>query len=127
MKSAIESSQNSSLLHLPNLNSIRFIAALLVIFSHIELYREFMGQESLIAIMGIFAGFGVDVFFALSGFLITYLLIIENKKCGKIHIGHFYVRRTLRIWPAYYIHITIVRISKLVFYLNTSVHRKHFA
>ncbi len=119
MKSAIESSQNSSLLHLPNLNSIRFIAALLVIFSHIELYREFMGQESLIAIMGIFAGFGVDVFFALSGFLITYLLIIENKKCGKIHIGHFYVRRILRIWPLYYFILILGAILELYFHQSS--------
>jgi len=46
--------------------------------------------------------FGVDVFFAISGFLITTLLLREREKDGKISLRDFYVRRGLRIWPLYY-------------------------
>ena len=45
---------------------------------------------------------GVNVFFVLSGFLITFLLIEEVKQNGKINIGRFWLRRVLRIWPVYY-------------------------
>src|SRR5215210_6286731 len=45
---------------------------------------------------------GVNFFFVLSGFLITYLLIEEKKLTGKIHIGNFWIRRILRIWPLYF-------------------------
>ncbi|MBX7134675.1 MAG: acyltransferase [Fimbriimonadaceae bacterium] len=44
---------------------------------------------------------GVNFFFVLSGFLITYLLLEEKRWCGEIHIGYFYLRRILRIWPLY--------------------------
>ncbi len=45
---------------------------------------------------------GVDLFFVLSGFLITHLLIKEKRIKGKISLSKFYVRRTLRIFPLYY-------------------------
>jgi peptidoglycan/LPS O-acetylase OafA/YrhL len=45
---------------------------------------------------------GVNFFFVLSGFLITYLLIQEKKINGKINIPNFWVRRILRIWPLYF-------------------------
>jgi peptidoglycan/LPS O-acetylase OafA/YrhL len=45
---------------------------------------------------------GVDVFFALSGFLITKLLLDEKSERGRVDLLAFYVRRTLRIWPVYY-------------------------
>jgi len=46
--------------------------------------------------------FGVDLFFALSGFLITTLLLREEQQRGRIDLGSFWIRRALRIWPAYY-------------------------
>ena len=46
--------------------------------------------------------FGVDLFFVLSGFLITRLLLQEEATRGRINIGAFWIRRALRIWPAYY-------------------------
>jgi len=45
---------------------------------------------------------GVDVFFTISGFLITTLLLRERHKYGTISLKDFYIRRTLRIWPLYY-------------------------
>jgi peptidoglycan/LPS O-acetylase OafA/YrhL len=49
------------------------------------------------------AGFGVTVFFFLSGYLITTLMHIELTRTGKIDFKHFYLRRALRIWPPFYI------------------------
>src|SRR5690606_7246013 len=49
----------------------------------------------------------VILFFVLSGFLITYLLLAENHQFGTINIRHFYVRRILRIWPLYYLIVIV--------------------
>ncbi|MDB5290901.1 MAG: acyltransferase 3 [Phycisphaerales bacterium] len=46
--------------------------------------------------------FGVDIFFAISGFLITTLLLREQERDGRISLRGFYARRALRIWPLYY-------------------------
>jgi peptidoglycan/LPS O-acetylase OafA/YrhL len=45
---------------------------------------------------------GVNFFFVLSGFLITYLLIIEKQTTSKINLVYFWIRRILRIWPLYF-------------------------
>ncbi len=55
--------------------------------------------QSRIAAIG---AFGVPVFFLLSAYLITDLLLRERKNTGKIHVRAFYVRRILRIWPLYF-------------------------
>lgn len=47
-------------------------------------------------------GLGVNVFFVLSGFLITTLAVREERKKGRVSLGAFYVRRTMRIFPLYY-------------------------
>jgi peptidoglycan/LPS O-acetylase OafA/YrhL len=51
---------------------------------------------------------GVSLFFFLSAYLITTLLIMEREKTGTIHIGAFYVRRALRIWPLYFTYLLIL-------------------
>jgi peptidoglycan/LPS O-acetylase OafA/YrhL len=48
------------------------------------------------------AGYGVTAFFVLSGFLITHLLIKENRRTGEISLRAFYTRRSLRVFPAFY-------------------------
>jgi peptidoglycan/LPS O-acetylase OafA/YrhL len=65
------------------------MAVLLVMFNHL-------------ALSGIFGGgsIGVDIFFVLSGFLITTLLIGEFEKTKKVDFGAFYARRALRLLPA---------------------------
>ena len=51
--------------------------------------------------------FGVDVFFLISGFLITYLLMSERNTYGRIDFKKFYMRRMLRIWPLYFFTIAL--------------------
>jgi peptidoglycan/LPS O-acetylase OafA/YrhL len=52
-------------------------------------------------------GIGVDIFFLLSGFLITYILLEEKKNNGTINILFFMIRRSFRIWPLYFFIIGI--------------------
>ena len=53
------------------------------------------------------AGQAVNMFFVLSGFLITYLLLTEGELNTGINIKKFYIRRILRIWPLYYLVLII--------------------
>src|SRR5688500_5551724 len=73
---------------LPALDAIRAVAAFLVVFYH------FWSPQ-------IPGGLGVLAFFVLSGFLITWLLLIESEKFGGISLRLFYLRRSLRIFPAF--------------------------
>ena len=96
-------------IYFPNLNGLRFIAAFLVIIHHIEQFKSLLGLENIWsnASILIIGKLGVILFFVLSGFLITYLLLMEEKNTNTISIRHFYIRRLLRIWPLYYL-ITIL-------------------
>lgn len=88
-------------IHLRGLNGIRAIAAIAVVFSHINIG---LGNFNLPTSKSLdLAGHGVTMFFALSGFLITYLLLHESQK-QEINIRKFYVRRILRIWPLYFLY-----------------------
>jgi peptidoglycan/LPS O-acetylase OafA/YrhL len=53
----------------------------------------------------------VTMFFALSGFLITYLLLLEKEKENSVNVKNFYLRRVFRIWPLYYFYIILVLIT----------------
>jgi peptidoglycan/LPS O-acetylase OafA/YrhL len=59
--------------------------------------------------------YGVQVFFVVSGFLITTLLLREMERYGKISLRDFYIRRALRIWPLYYAVLGIYVVNALVF------------
>ncbi len=52
-------------------------------------------------------GIGVQFFFVLSGFLITYIILEEKKRTGTLNIKNFFVRRILRIWPLYYLMVLV--------------------
>lgn len=101
--------------YLPGLNGIRAIAAISVIISHIGLNLKLYNLENFGGYS--LASFGVTMFFALSGFLITYLLLMEKQKTGTIAIKKFYFRRVLRIWPLYYFYLLVV-LFVTGFYLN---------
>lgn len=90
--------------YFPSLNGLRFIAALLVIIHHVEQIKSSYDlpnrwNSGFIQIIG---EQGVSLFFVLSGFLITYLLLEEEKQTGTIRLKDFYLRRILRIWPLYF-------------------------
>ena len=66
-------------------------------------------------------GFGVTVFFFLSGFLITTLLRLEHEKNGSISLKKFYLRRALRIWPTFYLVLAAAWLANHVFGLSDSI------
>jgi peptidoglycan/LPS O-acetylase OafA/YrhL len=76
--------------HKPQLDGLRFLAFLAVFFFHARPGRYFWGPQ------------GVQVFFTLSGFLITRILIRGESGSLRADLGRFYIRRTLRIFPLYY-------------------------
>lgn len=81
--------------HLPALDGVRAVAALLVVFYHAN-FRWSSGS------------LGVLIFFVLSGFLITWLLLKEEKQYQSISLRKFYMRRSLRIFPAFYVYWILV-------------------
>lgn len=90
--------------YFPNLNGLRFIAAFLVIIHHIEQIKSISNIDNFWGnpFVGVIGKLGVVLFFVLSGFLITYLLLTEEYSFQKISIRKFYMRRILRIWPLYF-------------------------
>jgi len=74
--------------YLPALDGLRAIAIMVVIVSHYGLGHVIPG------------GFGVTLFFFISGFLITRLMISEYEQRGAINLKNFYIRRFLRLYPA---------------------------
>ena len=53
---------------------------------------------------------GVDVFFVLSGFLVTTLLLAEEERHHRVSLGSFWMRRMLRLLPAYYLYLSLIHI-----------------
>lgn len=92
-------------IYFPGLNGLRFWAAFFVILHHVEQFKLWQGLPNLFK-TNFFESIGhqgVALFFVLSGFLITYLLLAEYEKTHHIAVKNFYIRRILRIWPLYYL------------------------
>jgi len=111
--------------HFHNLDVLRFVAAFFIVIVHG--YSAVLGWEGIpgpfrrdmkqvlatdenLNEWGIFfkrfiqnLDLGVEFFFLISGFLITYLMLSEIKIAGKLNIPKFYMRRFLRIWPLYFL------------------------
>jgi peptidoglycan/LPS O-acetylase OafA/YrhL len=80
----------------PELDALRFFAFLAVLLHHGPAPGAFL---TLVKAVG---GFGLSMFFLLSAYLITELLLREREQSGTIAWGLFFTRRALRIWPLYY-------------------------
>ena len=85
---------------IPSLDGVRAISILLVIIGH--------GATRAYPTAGLVAAFGVQVFFVISGYLITTLLQKERERAGSIGLLAFYRRRTFRIFPAAFAYIAII-------------------
>lgn len=89
------------------LDGLRALAVLMVIMSHAMLWPQ-LGVENEKVIMIFGPNVGVNIFFALSGFLITHLLVREKQETGKVNIFDFFMRRTIRIFPLYFLAVFVI-------------------
>ena len=101
--------ESESLKRYSFLDGIRGIAAAIVIFSHMPLV---LGGSAYNALWNVEhatrSGYlALDEFFLMSGFFITRILLEERKRTGKISLKVFYIRRTLRIFPIYYLALIV--------------------
>lgn len=97
---------------LPALDGLRAISITLVLLGHLAGTRGWPLSAS--SRLGAFSEFGVRVFFVISGFLITTLLIKEHARSGTISLKDFYIRRTYRIFPAFYTYLAVVAVLSIV-------------
>jgi len=93
-------------IYFENLDGLRFFAFFAVFLNH-SLHTEIPAIKEqpffhFIDELWLHGHLGVNFFFVLSGFLITFLLLHEQQLRGKINVGYFYIRRILRIWPMYF-------------------------
>jgi len=97
---------------IPSLDGLRAISIAAVVSSHLLWHGE-TGPHALIRTA--LGRMGVQVFFVVSGFLITRLLVREQGARGRISLARFFQRRAIRILPPYLVYVvTVVAISRLV-------------
>ena len=104
----------------PELDAMRFFSFLCIFFHHTltqPIVNDLTKQLTVRNTLAMSAKFAVSLFFLLSGYLITNLLVMEKELTGKVHLGAFYKRRIARIWPVYY------AFTILVLLLGSIVHR----
>ncbi len=111
--------------NIPSLDGLRAISILWVIGGHTKFSQNIStaGYQFLSLVFG-GGQAGVKLFFVISGFLITTLLIKEKIKTQTINLTKFYIRRFLRIFPVFYLYLLVVFI--LNHYLHMGVENQFF-
>jgi len=95
---------------IPSLDGLRAISIIIVVISHIS-YSHLKVDKFYLT-----GNLGVRIFFAISGFLITSILLKEYRDSGRINLKKFYFRRTFRIFPAYFFFLGLMFFY--LFFLN---------
>jgi peptidoglycan/LPS O-acetylase OafA/YrhL len=97
---------------IPSLDGLRACSIMLVLLGHLNGTLRYPFAE-LVRHFGDVANLGVRVFFVISGFLITHLLLEEWDKTNSISLRGFYIRRVFRIFPAFYTFVAAVALLTL--------------
>ncbi len=95
---------------IPSLDGLRAISILMVLLGHVKGTVGFPFPWVPFA----WGSLGVTVFFVISGYLITALLVKEHARTGTVSLGAFYVRRTIRIFPALYVFAGVVVLLEML-------------
>lgn len=103
---------------IPSLDGLRAFSILLVMVAHASWYWSQNVSTNLVfrSVVGNGRN-GVAVFFVISGFLITTLLRREFEKTGTVSLKHFYFRRSIRIFPAFYVFLAVMAVLWAVNYI----------
>lgn len=96
--------------YFPSLDGLRAVAIVSVILRHLALYTSWGDWVD--------KTLGIQIFFIISGFLITTLLLKEKVRTGKVSLKNFYIRRILRIFPVAYLFIAVLIILNYIFKLD---------
>ncbi len=108
----------------PSLNGLRAISIIFVIIHHLSIKNQIFHGIAEFKWLSPITSFlsdghlGVNVFFVISGFLITSLLLKEEMQWKTISLKNFYIRRTLRIFPAYYFLLLVYFILQLFNFIH---------
>ena len=91
------------------LDLLRLLAVLLVLFRHLQIPEELHATAAggLLAVLRRGGWVGVDLFFVLSGYLVSALLFKEYLRDGRIDIGRFLIRRGMKIYPAFWLFLAL--------------------
>jgi peptidoglycan/LPS O-acetylase OafA/YrhL len=100
--------------HVPALTGLRGIAVLLVVLVHSGPLLPGKYRQGIVFEFTQGGFLGVDLFFALSGFLITSLLLEEHGRSGRVGFRNFYARRALRLLPALYVMLAAFAVYSVV-------------
>jgi peptidoglycan/LPS O-acetylase OafA/YrhL len=93
----------------PALDGLRAASIVLVLVAHAKSTAGFpAGVARALDALGDLGNLGVRVFFVISGYLITSLLVAELERAGRIDLVAFYVRRAIRIVPAFYAYLAVI-------------------
>jgi peptidoglycan/LPS O-acetylase OafA/YrhL len=98
---------------LPSLDGLRAVAILLVLVSHCQYAAGFPAGSAPLLFMFFDGELGVRIFFVISGFIITRLLLDEELAQGGISLRRFYLRRTFRILPIYFAYLGLLALLSL--------------
>ncbi len=96
-------------MNIPSLDGLRGVSILLVILGHARGTRDFPSWIPSFATDH--AALGVQIFFVISGYLITTLLLGEEQRTGTISLKLFYARRTIRIFPPFYLFLLVLTVG----------------
>jgi len=98
---------------IPSLDGLRAVAIACVLICHLNNYAMGHGHTGWLnrLVIAPFGSFGVQIFFVLSGFIITNLLLHEWDRSRSINLPRFYFRRALRIFPAYYTFLCVMLLA----------------
>jgi peptidoglycan/LPS O-acetylase OafA/YrhL len=102
----LQGSSRQAAARLPGLDGLRALSILLVLASHAGAAGSALGW------------LGVNIFFVISGFLITMLLLREQDRTGRLDLRRFYQRRALRILPVFYLYIGVVALARAAGWLH---------
>jgi peptidoglycan/LPS O-acetylase OafA/YrhL len=105
---------------LPSLDGLRAVAVLIVVVGH-YLVRHDHSTGFVNRLLTSGAALGVGLFFAISGFLITRLLLLERREVGRIHLWRFYARRALRLWPPLWVFVGVTAVLSLAGLANITL------
>ncbi len=104
--------------YIKGFDGLRAFSIILVVFTHLGFWSSISANEFILILVSILNGStGVYIFFSISGFLITTILLKEKEKKGFVTIKNFYIRRFLRLLPAIIIFYFVLEMIMILGYL----------